>query len=104
MTSYRKTNEKITSLIIAMVSYYRENSKNIKRMIFISRIGGIFIILNGMAMIRIDKEEAVLEREDVVVVPVGKVHEMKNIGDEDVQYIVVWVSQEKGGKTVVVVS
>ncbi|MFH1675059.1 MAG: cupin domain-containing protein [Pseudomonadota bacterium] len=62
----------------------------------------VFIILKGMAMIRIDKEEAVLEKEDVVVVPVGKIHEMKNIGEEDVEYIVVGVSQEKGGKTVVV--
>ncbi|MBW2646376.1 MAG: cupin domain-containing protein [Deltaproteobacteria bacterium] len=62
----------------------------------------VFIILNGMAMIRIDKEETVLEKKDVVVVPIGKVHEMKNIGEEDVEYIVVGVSQEKGGKTVVV--
>ncbi len=61
----------------------------------------VFIILKGMAMIRIDKEEAVLEKEDVVVVPIGKVHEMKNIGEEDIEYIVVGISEGKGGKTVV---
>jgi mannose-6-phosphate isomerase-like protein (cupin superfamily) len=61
----------------------------------------IFIILKGMAMISIDKEEAVLEKEDVVVVPIGKVHEMRNIGEEEVEYIVVGISEGKGGKTVV---
>lgn len=42
------TTEKITSLIVNMISYYRENSNKIKRMIFICRIGGILIILNGI--------------------------------------------------------
>jgi hypothetical protein len=42
------TDEKITSLIVNMISYYRENNRNIKRMIFISRIGGIFFIINGL--------------------------------------------------------
>ena len=42
------SDEKITSIIVKMVSYYRENNKNIKRMIFISRAGGIFFIINGL--------------------------------------------------------
>lgn len=42
------TDEKITSIIVKMISYYRENSKNIKRMILISRTGGIFFIINGL--------------------------------------------------------
>lgn len=42
------TDEKITSIIVKMISYYRENSKNIKRMILISRAGGIFFIINGL--------------------------------------------------------
>jgi len=40
--------EKIITLIIKMISYYREESSNIKRMIIISRLGGTFFILNGI--------------------------------------------------------
>jgi hypothetical protein len=42
------SDEKITSIIVKMISYYRENSKNIKRMILISRAGGLFFIINGL--------------------------------------------------------
>jgi mannose-6-phosphate isomerase-like protein (cupin superfamily) len=62
----------------------------------------IFIILKGKARIQIQEEEAVLGKEEVVVVPMGQVHEMKNIGDEEVEYIVMGISQGKGGKTVVI--
>jgi len=62
----------------------------------------IFIILNGKARIRIPGEEAELGKEEVVVIPVGQVHEMKNIGDEEVEYLVIGISQGKGGKTVVI--
>ncbi len=37
-----------TSTIITMLSYYRLNGEKIKRMIIISRIGGIFFLLNGV--------------------------------------------------------
>jgi mannose-6-phosphate isomerase-like protein (cupin superfamily) len=62
----------------------------------------IFIILKGKARIQIQEEEAELEKEEMVVVPMGKVHEMKNIGDQEVEYIVIGISQGKGGKTIVV--
>ena len=42
------SNEKITSIIVKMISYYREKRSNIKKMILISRLGGIFFILNGI--------------------------------------------------------
>jgi len=32
----------------------------------------------------------------------GQVHEMKNIGDEEVEYIVIGISEGKGGKTVLI--
>lgn len=41
-------NEKITGLIIKMISYYRQESNNIKKMIIISRLGGTFFLLNGI--------------------------------------------------------
>jgi len=42
------TEEKITSLIVKMVSYYRKYNTNIRRMIFIARLGGLFFIINGI--------------------------------------------------------
>ncbi|MDP3998651.1 MAG: cupin domain-containing protein [bacterium] len=60
----------------------------------------VFIILNGTAKIKIDSEEEILNEGDAVVIPMGKVHEMENISDEDVNYIALGVSLEKGGRTV----
>jgi len=62
----------------------------------------IFIILKGKAWIRIQEEEAELGKEEVAVIPMGQVHEMKNIGNEEVGYIVIGISLGKGGKTVVI--
>ena len=53
----------------------------------------IFVILRGKSHIRIQEEEAELGKEGVVVTPVGRVHEMKNIGEEEVEYIVIGISQ-----------
>ena len=62
----------------------------------------IFIILKGKSRVRIQEEEAELGKEEVVVIPVGRVHEMKNIGEEEVEYIAIGISQGKGGKTIVI--
>jgi mannose-6-phosphate isomerase-like protein (cupin superfamily) len=62
----------------------------------------VFIILKGKSRIRIQEEEAELGEGEVVVIPLGQTHEMKNIGEEEVEYIVIGISQGKGGKTVVV--
>lgn len=60
----------------------------------------VFIILTGKAKIKVSEEEEVLNRGDAVVIPMGKVHEMENIGSQDVDYIALGVSLEKGGKTI----
>lgn len=59
----------------------------------------IFIILSGQASIRINDEKTVLKSEDAVLIPIKAVHEMKNLGDEDVHYIVIGISLGKRGKT-----
>jgi mannose-6-phosphate isomerase-like protein (cupin superfamily) len=62
----------------------------------------IFIILKGQAKILVNGEEAEMgEREAVVILP-REVHEMKNAGREDLEYLAVGISQGKGGKTVLV--
>jgi len=62
----------------------------------------VFIILNGKTLIKIDNEEEELRKGDAVVVPIGKTHTMKNISDEDVDYIALGISTGDNGKTVVV--
>jgi hypothetical protein len=44
----KSTDEKEIELIIRLLSYYRENDRKINRMIFISRIGGSFFLINGV--------------------------------------------------------
>jgi len=60
----------------------------------------IFIVIKGKAILRVGGEEAELGKEEAVAVPPHVVHEMKNAGREEVEYIVVGISQGKGGKTV----
>ena len=62
----------------------------------------IFIILNGKVKITINKEKEILNKGDAVIIPIKNVHQMKNISNQDVEYIIVGISQEKGGKTIVV--
>ncbi len=62
----------------------------------------IFILLKGKVRIRVGEEEVDLEKEEAVVIPLLMVHEMKNVGEEEVEYIVIGISQGKGGKTVLI--
>jgi mannose-6-phosphate isomerase-like protein (cupin superfamily) len=62
----------------------------------------VFIIVRGNAQITVDEEQATLDKGDTVVIPVGSVHTMKNVGIEDVEYIVIGVSKGTQGRTVVV--
>jgi mannose-6-phosphate isomerase-like protein (cupin superfamily) len=60
----------------------------------------IFIMLRGQAEIRIEDQAGEIGAEEAVAIPPGRVHEMKNVGQEEVQYIVIGISQGRGGKTV----
>ena len=62
----------------------------------------IFIILSGKVKITVGKEKEVVERGDLVVVPASMVHIMENLTDDDVEYLAIGVSGQKGGKTVIV--
>ena len=62
----------------------------------------IFILIKGAARILVDNEQAEICEGDTVVVPVGSVHSMENVGKYDVEYIVVGVSKGTGGRTVVI--
>lgn len=62
----------------------------------------VFIILKGKAEIKVGEEKELIEKGDTVVIPLGKVHQMRNIGNEDIEYLVLGISLGKGGKTIVI--
>ena len=61
-----------------------------------------FLVLNGHVRMEVGAESADLFAGDLVLVPPRAVHKMINLGDTDVDYIVVGISGGKGGRTVVV--
>lgn len=62
----------------------------------------VFIVIQGKARIAVAEETEMLTPGDVVVIPARSIHQMENIGQEDVEYLVVGISTGEGGKTVVV--
>ena len=60
----------------------------------------VFIIIRGRAEITVDKEKTELREGDAIVIPVRGIHKMENIGEENVEYVVVGVSEGTRGKTV----
>lgn len=62
----------------------------------------IFVIVHGLVTMTIEDEEETLQKGDSVLIPIGKVHQLKNSGSEDVEYIVIGITRSKTGKTIVV--
>lgn len=60
----------------------------------------IFIIMSGKVKAKIDQEEAVLEKGDMVIAMEKQVHTFENISDEDVDYIAMGIVTSEGGRTV----
>lgn len=61
----------------------------------------IFIMLSGKARITVDFKTDILQACDAVYIPMGSKHKMENISGEDVDYIAIGLSRNKGGKTVI---
>ena len=62
----------------------------------------VFIILNGRVMMTVSGDADELSQGDAILIDPREIHEMKNICDESVEYIVFGISTEAGGKTVVI--
>lgn len=62
----------------------------------------VFIIMNGRIKAKIDSEEAILEKGDMVVAMEKQVHSFENISGQDVDYFAMGVVTGNGGKTVIV--
>ena len=61
-----------------------------------------FVILAGVAQMKVGPDQYELGRGDTLVVSPGEIHTMEARGSEDVEYIVVGISLGKQGRTIVV--
>lgn len=61
----------------------------------------IFIIMEGEAEIKAGNKKERLQKGDSALVPLKEVHQMTNLGKEDVYYLVIGISHGQGGKTIV---
>lgn len=60
----------------------------------------VFIIINGKVKAKVDNEEEVLEKGDLIIVTEKQVHTFENITDTDVDYLAIGLATNEGGKTV----
>lgn len=59
----------------------------------------VFIIIKGQAKLIIESEEYLLNEKEAILIRMKKVHRMENIGERNLEYIVLGISQGRGGKT-----
>ena len=62
----------------------------------------IFIIVAGEAEMTVAGKTVSLGRGDAIAIEAHEVHRMSNRGSVDVEYVVVGITGNKGGKTVIV--
>lgn len=62
----------------------------------------IFVLVQGEADITVGAETVRLCRGDAALIDPGEVHEMRNVGSEEVEYLAIGITSERGGRTVVV--
>lgn len=60
----------------------------------------VFIIMTGKVKAKIDKEEEILEKGDMVIAMEKQVHSFANISDSDVDYFAMGIVTSEGGKTI----
>jgi mannose-6-phosphate isomerase-like protein (cupin superfamily) len=61
----------------------------------------IFIIISGQAWMEVSGQAIALARGDAIAIDAREVHRMTNCGNEDVEYVVVGITANQGGRTVV---
>lgn len=64
----------------------------------------VFVMLSGPVRMRVDGHAHELSSGDAIVIDAGEVHEMTNLAEKDVDYVVFGISRQEGGQTVVVES
>jgi mannose-6-phosphate isomerase-like protein (cupin superfamily) len=64
----------------------------------------IFVVVQGEAEMTVAAQTVRLRPGDTVVVDPREVHEMRNVGSQNVDYLAIGITSEAGGRTVVVES
>lgn len=64
----------------------------------------VFVIIHGAARMTVAGQDVVMGPGDTVCVAPREVHHMTNVGQDEVDYLVVGISTGQDGKTVVVPS
>ncbi|MDP1721772.1 MAG: cupin domain-containing protein [Candidatus Gottesmanbacteria bacterium] len=62
----------------------------------------VFIILNGEVEITVGGKKSTLGKGDIVVIPENTIHVMKNLTDQEINYIAIGISRDEAGKTIVI--
>lgn len=62
----------------------------------------VFVMLGGDAEMVVDGNSIRLGKGDAILIEPREIHSMTNLSEHDLEYLVFGISQEKGGKTVVV--
>jgi mannose-6-phosphate isomerase-like protein (cupin superfamily) len=62
----------------------------------------VFILVRGEAEITVAAETVRLCRGDAIVIDPREIHQMWNVGSEEVEYLAMGITSEAGGRTVVV--
>ncbi len=87
---------------VQMVNWCRMEPEKAFRAHYHEDMEEIFLILKGQAKILVNGEEAEMGEGEAVILLPREIHQMKNVGGEDLEYLAVGISQGIGGKTVVV--
>lgn len=60
----------------------------------------VFVMVRGQVEFKVGQETVELRAGDAVLVPMLTRHEMRNIGQEPVEYLVFGLTLDQGGKTI----
>ncbi|MBI2599631.1 cupin domain-containing protein [Candidatus Daviesbacteria bacterium] len=94
--------EDLTAGRVQMINWAKLPKNNSFKPHYHQDMTEVFIILNGQVKMNVDQEGKVLGKGDAVIVPPNKVHQMRNLTNEDVEYICIGITTEQNGKTIVI--
>lgn len=60
----------------------------------------VFVMLNGKVAMSVEGQHYELAGGDAILIEPREIHQMQNLCDEDVEYVVFGISTEQGGKTI----
>lgn len=60
----------------------------------------VFIIISGQVKVKIDEEEAILEKGGMVIALEKQIHSMENVSNEEVLYIAMGIATAEGGRSI----